>query len=237
MQMFSLTLDLNQAPCSGRGKAQALGARLAFSLSHCELWASTGGAGCAPTGLTSICPELCAQVDTSIQSYNRLATWNENLLAQELSRFDPSLKLPFAHLVGQVQLPGERRSTKKGEDDMSVWVHQFKHCLLQKTQRIDPYRDCASNNINVVCNKNPTLFMRDKLFTVSSTCLFSLRTAFWASILEDIFHKHCRDLQISLWLFRTWQTLLNFWPKNLKTMWMKKTRTASHKILLCFCNF
>lgn len=57
MQMFSLTLDLNQAPCSGRGKAQALGARLAFSLSHCELWASTGGAGCAPTGLTSICPE------------------------------------------------------------------------------------------------------------------------------------------------------------------------------------
>lgn len=197
MQMFSLTLDLNQAPCSGRGKAQALGARLAFSLSHCELWASTGGAGCAPAGLTSICPELCAQVDISIQSYNRLATWNENLLAQELSRFDPSLKLPFAHLVGQVQLPGERRSTKKGEDDMSVWVHQFKHCLLQKTQRIDPYRDCASNNINVVCNKNPTLFMRDNfLLFPQPVCFHSVLLfgpLYWKSYFINI-AEICKSL-------------------------------------------
>lgn len=70
---------------------------------------------------------------------------------------------------------------------MSIRVSQFKYYLLQKTQRIEPYRNCALKSINTLYNKNPTLFMRDNIFTFSSAWLFLLHTAFWTTQLELIF--------------------------------------------------
>lgn len=71
---------------------------------------------------------------------------------------------------------------------MSIWVHKFKYCPLQKTQRIEPYRNFSLKKLNMVYNKNPTLFMMDNLSTVSSAWPFLLCTAFWTAILELTFH-------------------------------------------------
>lgn len=57
MQRFVLTMGLHQAPCSGRRRAQALRAWLAFWLVLCGLWSSTGGADCSSAGLASMYPE------------------------------------------------------------------------------------------------------------------------------------------------------------------------------------
>lgn len=91
-------------------------------------------------------------------------------------------------LCGADTTSGLEMTNKRAEDMVSIWVNPFKHCLLQKTQRIELHRKCALKNINTMYNKTPTLFMRDNLSIVSSTWLVLLHSAFWTIILELIFH-------------------------------------------------